>query len=152
MRLFLLVLIVGTALPVSFASASKARTQALGNAKTVPAAPSSCDLCAKSDAILKKLKTNEEAAVNEAASLFEKVQLSKDADLRKKEIDSVVSLAADIIPKNDEGQVDEYFFDLYQDHKDEIDTAIKSLPESKQKVLKESLEHQKKISESGNGY
>lgn len=114
-------------------------------------AATECRVCTDAQKAEKTFTENTEKGIDAAVQILEKYQGSKNADLLKKEIDALLKLSALTLPKNDEGQIDDYLYDIYRDHKTEMDESLKSLGEKDRKIIQDSLDHMAKVSEDGNG-
>ena len=114
-------------------------------------AKETCAVCTQISGIQKTLKKTPEKAIEETIQLFGKVKLSLDTKLRAQEIHSIVKLAAEIIPANKGGEIDDYFYTLHEEHSKEYEKEIKKLGTKEQKVLRSSLKNMEQAYKRGNG-
>ena len=112
---------------------------------------SACVVCTQAEKAKVAFAKDTEKGLDECVALLDKFRPSKDKDLQKKEFRAVLDLAAYVLPKNDEGEVDDLLFSLYEDHKAEIDAELKTMSPGEQKIIRDSLDHMAKISDEGNG-
>lgn len=116
-----------------------------------PAAAPGCAVCRKADEITQLFRKDAEKGNDATEAFLEKLTFSKTQATRDEEILAVLKLCALVLPKDEQGTIDEYLYDAYVEHTSDFDHAISTLPAADQKVIKASIKNSKKVSDEGNG-
>ncbi|MFN7727523.1 MAG: hypothetical protein ACK5P7_00005 [Bdellovibrio sp.] len=110
-----------------------------------------CDVCEQAAKAQEVFKSKPDEGIKAGIKILDTYQAHKDPQLTLQEIHSLTSLAALLLPKNDEGQIDDLFYDIYRDHQKLIDADIELRPEHERKILRDSLKQMQEVSDDGNG-
>lgn len=110
-----------------------------------------CKTCVEADAMATEISNGKVSAVDRAVNWLEAFEFSKDKAVRAKEVDSILNLAAQLIPKDNEGVSDQYFYSIYESNKAEMSKALEKLPKQQKELLQHSLKNTENVWQHGNG-
>lgn len=110
-----------------------------------------CKTCVEADAMATEITNGKVSAVDRAVNWLEAFQFSKDKAIRAKEVSSILNLAAQLIPKDNEGVSDQYFYSIYESNKAEMSKALEKLPKQQKELLQHSLKNTENVWQHGNG-
>jgi len=114
-----------------------------------------CQLCRSIERIEVEFSHAHGKAIERSINLFENVDLSKNEEVRRREIAALLRLAALTLAKipkeEDDGRLDEYLYDIYFDYQKEMKPAIEKLDPAQRAIINKSIQATARGLKDGNG-
>lgn len=108
-----------------------------------------CETCVRIEKFKDEADSNPHKAARSFAKYLDPFELSKDAKIRQSEMDHILSIAAQVIDKDDRFDIQQYMWTFEKENPTEYKVALGKLTPAEQKLINSEVDKVRSMMETG---